>query len=224
MSTLLLRLAGPMQAWGSCSYYERRRMTEKTPTKSGVIGLIAAALGCRRDNDDMIDYLTSSLRMGVRVDREGKIMEDYHIAHAVGISSPIVSNRQYLSDAIFVVGLESEDDDLLHRIDSALHAPAFAVYLGRRSCLPSNPLALGVHPQSLEDALRSIPWQESEWRKSMTIKAECRFVLEGDNEDRGVVTLRRDRPESFNFAHREYGFNFWTECEPIVLDVNSSHD
>lgn len=46
MSTLLLRLAGPLQAWGTESKFETRR-TEREPTRSGVVGLLMAALGCR---------------------------------------------------------------------------------------------------------------------------------------------------------------------------------
>ena len=65
MSTLLLRLAGTLQSWGDDSKFEIRR-TEKEPTKSGVIGLLAAALGRRRDEslDDLIQ-----LKFGVRVDK-----------------------------------------------------------------------------------------------------------------------------------------------------------
>lgn len=56
MSTLLLRLAGPLQAWGAESKYEIRR-TGREPTKSGVIGLLMAALGCRRDDTDTVRLL-----------------------------------------------------------------------------------------------------------------------------------------------------------------------
>ena len=47
MSTLLLRLAGPLQAWGNDSKFETRR-TGREPSKSGVIGLLAAALGKKK--------------------------------------------------------------------------------------------------------------------------------------------------------------------------------
>ena len=66
MSTLLLRLAASMQAWGSDFRFEVRR-TGREPTKSGVIGLLAAALG--RSRADSIDDLCQ-LRFGVRVDQE----------------------------------------------------------------------------------------------------------------------------------------------------------
>lgn len=78
MSTLLLRLAGPLQSWGTDSKFEVRR-TENEPSKSGVIGLVAAALGIRR-NEEISEL--NSLRMGVRVDQEGKLMRDFHTAHS----------------------------------------------------------------------------------------------------------------------------------------------
>jgi len=67
MSTLLLRLAGPLQSWGVDAKFDRRG-TERAPTKSGVIGLVAAALG-RLRNESVEDI--QALRFGVRVDREG---------------------------------------------------------------------------------------------------------------------------------------------------------
>ena len=74
MSTLLLRLAASMQAWGSDFRFEVRR-TGREPTKSGVIGLLAAALG--RSRADSIDDLCQ-LRFGVRVDQEGQLLRDFH--------------------------------------------------------------------------------------------------------------------------------------------------
>ena len=50
MSVLLLRLAGPLQAWGSAARFVRRT-TEIAPTKSGVLGLLAAAEGRPREAD-----------------------------------------------------------------------------------------------------------------------------------------------------------------------------
>ena len=76
MSTLLMRLAAPLQSWGVDAKFDRRG-TERTPTKSGVIGLVAASLG-RRRNENVMDLQT--LRFGVRVDREGVLLRDYHTA------------------------------------------------------------------------------------------------------------------------------------------------
>ncbi len=49
MAVLLLRLAAPLQAWGSSSKFIVRS-TEREPTKRGGIGLIGAGLGFPRND------------------------------------------------------------------------------------------------------------------------------------------------------------------------------
>ena len=78
MATLLLRLAAPLQSWGADSKFEIRK-TDREPTKSGVVGLLAAALGLRRDEADALQEL-GQLRFAVRVDREGSLLVDFHTA------------------------------------------------------------------------------------------------------------------------------------------------
>ena len=150
MSTLLLRLAGPMQSWGTDSKFDVRR-TGREPSKSGVIGLVAAALGIARQDREALQTL-NGLRFGVRVDREGAMLRDYHIARTAK-DVAYVTHRYYLSDAEFVAGLESDDRALLARIAQALQAPAFPLYLGRRSCPPVGRVFLKISDEPLEAAL-----------------------------------------------------------------------
>ena len=72
--TLLARLAGPLQSWGTHGRYSARD-THSHPTKSGFIGMLAAALG--RDRDDDIRDL-AALRFAVRADKPGTPIRDYH--------------------------------------------------------------------------------------------------------------------------------------------------
>jgi len=74
--TLLLKFVGPMQSWGSRSRFDLRD-TEQFPTKSGVLGLVAAALG--RSREKPIDDL-AKLRFGIRIDREGIVRYDFQTA------------------------------------------------------------------------------------------------------------------------------------------------
>ena len=67
--TLLLRLAAPMQSWGVASKYTTRD-TAMGPSKSGVIGLLAAALG--RGRDESIEDL-AGLKFGVRADQPANL-------------------------------------------------------------------------------------------------------------------------------------------------------
>jgi len=113
MATLLLRLAAPLQAWGADSKFETRK-TGREPTKSGVIGLLAAALGLRRDESEALTRLTG-LRFGVRVEREGQLLVDYHTAKTQDEKTSYVTYRHYLQDAVFLAGIESTDTALLQQ-------------------------------------------------------------------------------------------------------------
>ena len=103
MTTLLLLLAGPLQAWGDSSRFSRRD-TRMVPTKSGVLGLLAAAQGLRR-TDPLEDLV--HLRFGVRSDQPGSLQRDFQTAidWRTGKSMPL-SYRYYLADARFVAGVE----------------------------------------------------------------------------------------------------------------------
>lgn len=181
--TLLLRLEGPMQSWGYRSRFDYRD-TALEPTRSGVIGLICAAMGIARDEYKDHVGRFERIRMGVRVDEptywrsvfpqahyEGPRPErDYHTAggdrrepreygvikaDASGIGT-VISYRDYLADASFVVGLQSANLEFLNTIAAALRQPKFFLYLGRKAF----PLAMpplgpndGPQPGTLEEHL-----------------------------------------------------------------------
>ncbi len=141
--TLLLRLEGPMQSWGYRSRFDYRD-TALEPTRSGVIGLICAAMGIAR-GEDISRF--EPIRMGVRVDKEGRPERDYHTALDVikadgSKGRTVVSYRDYLADAIFTVGLQSDDLGLLNSIEADLWNPRWPLFLGRKSfCLSEYPLS-----------------------------------------------------------------------------------
>lgn len=194
MSTLLLRLAGPMQSWGTDSKFDIRR-TGREPSKSGVIGLVAAAMGIRRQDRDALRRL-AALRFGVRVDREGTILRDYQIARTDKTS--YVTNRYYLADAIFAVGLESDDRLLLEQIGQAIQAPVFPLYLGRRSCPPTGRVFLEISEKPLAEALLAA-----------APPGASRLILDAEKDEPGG--LIRDMPISFDPARREYAYRRVTE-------------
>lgn len=160
MSTLLLCLAGPMQSWGVQSRFAVRD-TGREPSKSGVIGLLCAALG--RPRQAPIADL-AALRMGVRADRPGRLAWDFHTAQNVlkaggGIKDTEPSTRYYLADAVFLVGLEGPPQ-MLQELQAALRQPVWPLYLGRKAFVPSAPIWLKnglLGTAGLEDALRSYP-------------------------------------------------------------------
>ncbi|HPY94759.1 MAG TPA: type I-E CRISPR-associated protein Cas5/CasD [Clostridia bacterium] len=196
MSTLLLRLTAPLQAWGVQSKFDRRD-TQRAPTKSAVIGMLAAALGLKRDSA-RVPELAARLRFGVRVDRAGSLLRDYHTAASA--KSAYVTHRYYLCDALFLVGLEGEEG-LLRELEAALRAPWFPLYLGRRSCPPAGPLVLGIREgRGLREALENEPLL----RASAGVDT-LRLLLEGGEGD-APGYLQQDQPLSFNPARRLYDY------------------
>lgn len=206
MPTLLIRMAAPLQAWGTDSKFETRR-TGREPSKSGIVGFLAAALGYRRDEDDKIAEL-GRLHIGVRVDKEGTLLRDYHTVH--GAKSAYVTNRYYLSDAIFLVGVESKDEQMIEKLANALEHPVFPLFLGRRSCPPTLPISLGIRQSELKNALESEPWLLPEWIKKKEHTATYRFITDAD-EHEGRTAMVQDMPVSFNPEHRKFGYRMVSE-------------
>jgi CRISPR system Cascade subunit CasD len=196
--TLLLRLAAPLQSWGGESNFERR-VTHREPTKSGVIGMVAAALGVSRDDEKALSEL-SKLKFGVRIDCEGDLIVDYHIMKSKSDEAR-QTNRHYLCDAIFVVGLHG-DDTLIRRIELAIDNPVYPLYLGRRSCQPTGRVNLGVKQASLKEALISEPWQVSQaYVFNNPGVRRLDLMLDAEN---GSKHTRNDVPVSFNTNNRKY--------------------
>lgn len=197
MAVLLLRLSADLQSWGSDSRFDTRN-TNREPTKSGVLGMVAAALGIKREDSQEKLTELNKLRFAVRVDKEGKLLKDYHTAKSD--KSSYVTNRYYLADATFLVGLESDDRQLLEQIDSAVHHPAFSLFLGRRSCPPTLPVSMGLRDGELIAVLKSEP-PLCEPEKTTRVVFET-----GEN---GV--LIGDVPVSFSQKHRNYGYRMYKE-------------
>lgn len=185
--TLLLLLEGPLQAWGVGPRMERRA-TWPRPTKSGVVGLLANALG--RGREEPVEDL-ARLRMGVAVLRRGRLLTDLQVVREVArVDGEEVKDkmtwREYLADASFLVGLEGEGE-LLRGLHRALANPARPLYLGRRGCLPSPPPYLpdGLLPFPLEEAL-------GYWLAGRNLPRPVPLYLEGE---RGEVVV--DVPMDF---------------------------
>lgn len=208
MPTLLLRLAAPLQSWGSSSKFETRT-TEKMPTKSGVIGLLAAALGLGRDAE--LSAL-SALKFGVRADREGEDMTDFHTAHSKDNS--YITYRHYLSDAAFLAGFEGEEK-LLAELETALKNPRSPLFLGRRSCPPTLPLVIGIREEPLESALRNEPpICRNNGRK-------VRIRIEADGTEGGMI---QDEPVSFDPRRRIHGYRRVREFFTDLNQSETEHD
>lgn len=203
MPILILRLEGILQRWGERAQWDFRD-TAPIPTKSGVMGLAACALGYAR-GDARILELDKRLCFGVRVDRGGMLMEDFHTvttdqkSMTAATGKPrnggptIITPRQYLQDACFTVALQGERA-LLEKIRNALAAPRWQVYLGAKSCVPSRPLLETLTDEygSLEQALKSYPRP----------KRHDSSYIEIEDAQGGMIHYDRIQ----DIRSREYGF------------------
>jgi CRISPR system Cascade subunit CasD len=206
--SVLLRLEGPLQSWGTRSHFPDRD-TENEPSKSGVLGLIGAALGMARDDDATLARLAAG-RMAVRVDRQGTLLADYHTAgggifrgmpHSVhGAKGTVLTRRHYLQDASFLVAISYEDGALAAEIDEALGAPRWPLFLGRRACPPSLPIRAGLTDVDPEAAVRGAPWPSASPPAS-----PVRLVVECEP---GEGTPRQDQPLSFRLHARHFARRF----------------
>ncbi len=178
---LVIQLFGPLASWGDIAVGEQRPSLPH-PTKSAVLGLVAAALGYRRGNDGQHQQLHDRLQLAVRIDAFGGLLTDFHAAQApsqaelrrarkkttiatradellrVADLTTILSRRDYYMDAVALAafGELEPGDPSLEKIAEALTAPNFALYLGRRSCSPALPLAPRiVEAASIVEALRA---------------------------------------------------------------------
>lgn len=227
---LVLRLAGPVQSWGGTSMFNRRE-TQTEPTKSGLVGLLAAAQG-RRRNDPIEDLL--GLTLGVRTDQPGTLLRDYHTVSdyrgrplpsasvsAKGTQKPTspakythVTERYYLQDAVFVAAVAGPDP-LLTSLAAALRAPAFPLALGRRSCPPTQPLLLPSDEEGkpalwaggVLDALRIVPWQAGPAHRARLADTQPRprtVDLPVTVDDPDGEDVRRDLPTGFDPRQRAF--------------------
>lgn len=210
--TLLVPLVGPMQSWGSRSRFDDRD-THLEPTRSGIIGLLCAALGVGRGEPlDRFD----ALRVAVRVDAPGRVMTDYQTAQEVikadgSGTTAVQSRRHYLAGARFLVALESDDRALLEEIRAALRAPVWMLSLGRKSFpLAAPPYLPGewgdVRPGSAEEVLRRAPWYRLH-RRERRRPDRLRLVLEDPAGESALSDLPLD------FGRRRFGLRRVTSLE-----------
>lgn len=172
---LALLLDAPLQSWGFESRFQRRT-TGLHPTKSGVIGLICAAMGLGKDSPEeraTLPKLATLKMTSIAIQREQvnrwtgekselavRRLEDFHTVLNTRRASgkinddPVVTRRQYLLDACFGVILTG-NRLLLQHVATALADPVWGVWFGRKSCIPAEPICRGLfaNPAEAEKAL-----------------------------------------------------------------------
>lgn len=216
-STLLLLLKAPLQSWGNESRYATRT-TAQIPSKSGVLGMIAAAEG-RRRTDDITDL--ACLTFAVRVDQSGSLLRDYQTAQNWQRNPKAdakLITRYFLSDAAFVAAIEAEERSLLEGLAEALNKPAFPIFLGRRSCPAPPNVVQGIVDKPAVEALQ----EHSTWHATKEYMKTCgekvALPIYRDAQAGELGESLQDVPVSFDPRHRKYAWRTVVQRESALVD------
>jgi CRISPR system Cascade subunit CasD len=238
---LLLRLEGPLQSWGVRSRWSRRDTGAEPSKSAiiGLLGCAAGIRRpdwrSAEEPDRTLEEWNNALRFGVRIDRPGTIETDYHTvqghhwqadgkmktASSVSGAKPEraelepphteVTWRDYIHDAAFLVGLASEDHNLLRQLEAHLKDPKWPLYLGRKACVPTRPVLeipenLTWRYQSLEEALVKALW-------SAPINSRARRAIAHTFKPRDLPATLRNWPKanSWEPTGDEYSLDAWIE-------------
>ncbi len=174
---LIFQLYGALASWGEQAVGELRHSATH-PTRSALLGLLAAALGIRRDEEQRLQELQDSVRFGVKLIGGGSVLKDYHTVQVPPEDKKakhrytrrdelrsaklgtVLSSREYRQDALSLVAvwLTDKASYALEELRIHLQQPLFHLYLGRKSCplgLPLYPLI--VNSESFKTALDQYP-------------------------------------------------------------------
>ena len=229
---LVFQLYGPLASWGDIAVGEYRP-SARYPSKSAIMGLIAAALGIKRSEEEKHIQLNQSFKFAVCASFGDK-MQDYHTSqvpsgkrsyctrrdelHLSDKIETVLSQRDYYTDSFYKIALWMENDKFfsLNQIKEALKCPQFVLYLGRKSCtlsLPTNPDI--SQDKSLKDAFDSFN-DDCSIKKMIKINSKYYYWEYGlDENELGMspekMYSRRDRVESrrrWQFSNRDEFYYF----------------
>lgn len=219
---LLFQLYGPLQSWGDVAVGEIRPDV-RAPTKSAVLGLLAAALGVRRDEEERHAQMANAYGLAVRHDVKGIPLRDYHTVQTASARkgrvyrcradllggmletgeglNTIVTYRDYTADACFSVCIWTREDDPpypLSELAEALRQPRFTPYLGRKSC----PLGLPFSPQLTEAESVGVAFASYpvDGRVAKGLSMDSKGTVEMSWDADGDAGVAEDRVESIRDA------------------------
>ncbi|AEH61397.1 CRISPR-associated protein Cas5 family [Methanosalsum zhilinae DSM 4017] len=201
---LIFRIYAPIASWGDIAI-GTHRPTFDHPSKSAIFGLLAAALGIDRDDDEAHLKLNSSYNYGVLVNSHGNMLRDYHTSQVPGKSkkthssrkeeletddnnlNTIISTRDYYSDCLYTIILSSKSEEPPYPFSmliDKLNNPSFNLYLGRKSC----PLSLPLDPKvvsasNMKEALLITDFRDRIFIPELNSSQNCRFYWEDPDEN-----------------------------------------
>ena len=177
---LVLRLEGALQSWGDHAKWDFRD-SGTMPTKSGIVGLLGCAMGEERNSPVLVE-LAQAMTVAIRADRAGVKFVDFQTVQGNPLktadggkrsNNTFISPHAYLQDACFTVFIDTTEE-WQQRIVSALEAPKWCMYLGRKNCVPSRPIqAKVIACENMKAALEQYPPAE---RAEKTMTYECEIA------------------------------------------------
>lgn len=216
---LIFQLYGPMAAWGDVAVGEYRP-SQAHPGKSSILGLMAAALGIAREEEDIHLHMANSYAIAVAVFEPGLLLRDYHTVQvpptrrkavyrtrrdelAVDNVGTILSSRDYRSDGRYLVAVRMVDPAAapfpLDDIRAALQRPRFPLYLGRKSCPPALPLAPQIiDAECIQQAFAEVKFADEDFVGFSWEQPVAYYWEEGENArmEPHKTFIRRDVPLS----------------------------
>lgn len=222
MKTLTIKLTAPLQSYGNEATFDRRT-SYHCPSKSAVLGMVAAALGYRRD-DSQVESL-NHLLFATRIDQPGQILTDYQTVEYKKGKDRKLTYRDYLQDAIFVVALGGDPAEI-DQIYDALRHPKFQLSLGRRANPPAGPLMMQrFEDQTPVDVLRNLDWQAAGWYQrrrgesySVELLADAHLLPEYPN------VLVKDAIGSFSQRHRYSRYRAVANTRVLLQSTQQNKD
>lgn len=219
MKTMLMEIKG-LQSWGCNESMTSRRQTLRFPTKSGIIGMFASALGLERDmsNADKIGIGLNDLRsleFGVRIDDDGTIGRDYRTMHEYDYNVDMktglihgrkfsrkpseISERNFIMDAVFIVAVRGTDE-IMNRIHDSLNNPHYALYYGRKEFPASFDMLMNIKMDNFLDVPIMTAFENEPSHSRSNIKRSLRVIID-DNTSNDYIM---DDPVSFDMNDRKY--------------------
>lgn len=226
MKVITIRLTAPFQSYGNQATFNVRS-TNLFPTKSAVVGMVAAALGYRRE-DTRIASL-NDLDFAVRIDQVGSTTTDFQIAKYDAKKPGKLTYRENLQDYVYVVALGSEDIDLIDKINFSLHHPKFQLFLGRRSNPPAGVLRTETFEATtpIEVLKDKLPWQASKWyqKKYSAPNFEAELYADANLLPGNSNFMMQDIAESFNPRNRRFSYRSVAKARVTLVNPQShEHD
>jgi len=223
-----------MMAFGGVAI-DNLGITDELPSASLLTGLLANALGFKRSDTKRLQKLQARLHYIVRVDRQGEVLQDFQTAqlakndkswttHGVPVGrdggakayeSPHIRYRQYYADASLLVGIHLDpesDSPTPVECAAALASPIRPLFIGRKPCLPSEPLLVDlIEAVALVEALEHVPLRESDHSAPVWVYEQ----REGGSSEGDLVRLagRRDWANDIHQGTEYWQRSQWGESQ-----------